>query len=189
MIEFILLYMCLVIMAKRSPKRKFRRYLKGKVNMSFNITTLASKDVASQAVADTVSERAWVSSVRAVWSLSEFTPGNDIGPILVGVAHSDYTAAEIEQWVENAGSWTEGNKVEQEIARRYIRQVGVFETPDDAADSVSLNVGKAITTKCGWILNAGQTCSVWAYNQGTAAVGTTVPQINIDGHFNIWPSG
>ncbi len=177
-----------ILMAKGRPKRKFRRYLKGKVNMSFNITALASKDAVAQAVADTVSERTWVSSIKAVYSLSEFTPGNDIGPILIGIAHSDYTAAEIEQWIENAGSWTEGSKVQQEIAKRFIRQIGVFETPDSASDSVSLNDGRPMTTKCRWILNAGQTCSIWAYNQGTAAVATTVPQINVDGHCNLWPS-
>ncbi len=177
----------IVILTMMMARKPYRRYLKGKVNMSFNLTTLASKDAVSQAIADTVSERTWCSSIKAVYSLSEFTPGNDIGPILVGVAHSDYTAAEIEQWIENAGSWTEGNKVEQEISRRKIRIIGVFETPDDAADSVSLNDGRPLTTKCRWILNAGQTNSIWAYNQGTAAVGTTVPQLNVDGHCNLWP--
>ncbi len=170
-------------------KRPYKRYLKGSVNMSQNFSALGAKDLASQQVADTVQERAWVSSIKAVYSLSEFTPGNDIGPITVGIAHSDYTDAEIEQWVENAGSWTEGNKVEQEISRRKIRLIGVFETPDDAADSVSLNTGKPLTTKLGWILNAGQTCTIWVYNQGSAAVATIVPQMNCDGHVNIWPTG
>ncbi len=188
MIELSLLwFLALAVMARKPTKRKFRRYLKGKVNMSFNLTALAAKDAVSQAIADTVSERTWVSSIKAVFSLSEFTPGNDIGPVLIGVAHSDYTAAEIEQWIENSGSWTEGNKVEQEIARRYIRQIGVFETPDDAADSVSLNDGRMLRVKCGWILNSGQTCSIWAYNQGSSAIATTVPQLNIDGHCNLWP--
>ncbi len=184
----IVISILVMILMARKPRRKFRRYLKGKINMSFNITALASKDAVSQAIADTVSERTWVSSIKAVFSLSEFTPGNDIGPILIGISHSDYTAAEIEQWIENAGSWTEGSKVQQEISRRKIRQIGVFETPDDATDSVSLNDGRMLRVKCGWILNAGQTCSIWAYNQGTGAVATTVPQINIDGHCNLWPS-
>ncbi len=188
MIYYIMLFAVLLGLAKKGRRgRRFRRYLKGKINMSFNITALASKDAVSQQVADSVSERAWVSSIKAVFSLSEFTPGNDIGPIMIGVAHSDYTAAEIEEWIEGAGSWTEGDKIQQERSRRYIRVIGVFETPDDATDSVSLNDGRMLRVKCGWILNAGQTCSIWAYNQGTGAVATTVPQINVDGHFNIWP--
>ncbi len=167
--------------------RNYRPYLKGKIDLAFNIGTLPANDVVTLAVADAVIDPAWISSVRALYSLSEFTPGNDIGPVMVGFAHGDYTAAEIEEWIENLGSWQRGNMVQQEIAKRKIRQVGVFETPDNAADSVSLNDGKMITTKAKWLISSEQTVNFWAYNSGSAAIATTVPQININGHANLWP--
>ncbi len=149
--------------------------------------TLAAKDAILQAVGDTVKERTWVSSVRALWTLAAFTKSTSDGPIMVGLAHSDYTAAEIEEWIENSDSWDEGNLVQQEIAKRKIRMVGVFLNPVDEAASSRLNEGKPVTTKCGWILNAGQTLSIWGYNMGGSPLATTDPTVQAFGHANLWP--
>lgn len=154
---------------------------------TFSLGTLASKVVISAVVGDVVKDRAWVSSVLARWSLANFTPGADIGPVLVGVAHSDYASNEIEAWIENQDSWDEGNLVQQEIARRKIRMVGTFMVDAAVAVPAVLNDGKPILTKCGWILNQGQTIRLWAYNMGTAAIGTTDPVVGAFGHANIWP--
>ncbi len=178
-------------MAKTHGKgrgRKFRRYLKGIINQVFQLGTLATKDVASVVNGDTVTEKAWLSSVVLRWAMSNFTPGVTKGPILVGVAHSDYSSAEIEEWIENLGGWEEADQTGQEIGRRKIRQVGVFETPDSSSDSVALNDGKPIRTKCGWMLTTGQNLRMWAYNQGAAALTTTDPAVTIDGHCNLWPA-
>ena len=135
-----------------------------------------------------VNERTFVSSAKLRWALDDFTPGTDIGPVMCGLAHSDYTAAEIEEWIENAGSWNEGDLVNQEIAKRKIKLVGIFGEPGSGAGNIAvLNDGKAITTKLGWILLQGQTLDLWAYNMGTAAIATTVPQCHIEGHCNLWP--
>ncbi len=188
-----LLLLVLAFMARKSPyrntnwKRQFKRYLRGSMDESMLLGTLAAKDVISQAVGDTVKERTYLSSVVARWSITSFTKSTGDGPILVGVAHSDYSAAEIEEWLENSGSWDEGDLVQQEIAKRKIRQVGFFENPIDEADSVVLNYGKAINTKCGWILNTGQTVQIWAYNAGGSPLATTDPIVQAFGHGNLWP--
>jgi len=39
----------------------------------------------------------------------------------------------------------------------------------------------------GWILTTGNGVDFWAYNMGDAAVVTTVPQVSINGHANLWP--
>ncbi len=174
----------------RKPRRKFRRYIKGIVDETLPLTALAARDVVTQTFDDSVNERTWISSVRGSWSLDGLTHAENIGPIMVGIAHSDYTDAEIEEFIENTGSWDEGDLVSQEVGKRKIRIVGIFQTPPgaQAVDVMVLNDGKPITTKCGWILNQGQTLDLWAYNLGSAAVATTVPNVHLEGHANLWPN-
>ncbi len=168
-------------------KGAFRKYLRGAISMDFSLGTLASKDTVTIDNTDSVVEKAWVSSVKATWSMASYTPTVGVGPIVVGVAHSDYTATEIEEWLENTGSWEEASQVSQEIAKRKIRIVGTFEVPAASTETIPLNDGMQITTKCGWMLRTGQTVRYWAYNRGTAAIATTVPIVNIEGHANLWP--
>ena len=135
---------------------------------------------------ETVEERTRCSSLDATWSMSNFTPAQGDGPILVGVAHSDYTAAEIEEVIENTGSWTEGSKVEQEIAKRLVRVIGTLRSLTGATENDVLNDGKPIKTKLNWILNSGDTLKIWAYNIGGSALATTDPEVNVFGHANLW---
>ncbi len=172
---------------KGSGRGRFRRYLKGSVDHTLALSTLAAKTLISSNLASSVNERTFCSSLRATWSLNSMTRGSDDGPILVGVAHSDYTSIEIEEWIEQSNSWNEGNLIGQEIAKRKIRRVGLFETPDDALEAIVLNDGKPITTKLGWILLQAQTLKVWAYNTGISALATTDPDVQVNGHANLWP--
>ncbi len=141
-------------------------------------------------ITDVLTEEAFLSSVKATWSLNKWTSGADDGPILVGVCHSDYSDAEIEAWIENTGSWETKDKVQgREIGRRLIRRVGTFRSQggDTGDTNYVLNDGKPIHTKCGWMLSTGQTLKVWAYNQGGSALATTDPAVRAEGHANIWP--
>ncbi len=162
--------------------------MKGTINHSLSLGTLAGLTLTSSDLADVLVEKAWLSSIKATWSLKDFTPNTDDGPILVGIAYSDYTSAEIEGWIENSGSWTEGDMVQQrEISRRFIRKVGTLSGDQNALHTDVLNDGKPIRTKCGWMLRTGQTVKVWAYNEGTSALATTTPKVKLFGHANLWP--
>ncbi len=172
----------------RGRRRRFRKYLKGQLDTTQLLGTLAAETLISKAVTDSVTEKAWVSSIKAIWTMTNFTPAATSGPITFGVAHSDYTSAEIEEWLESSGSWDAGDLRSQEIARRKIRQVGTFEAPSAATDTARFNDGRAITTKCGWMLQTGQTLRFWWYNEGSGAVGTTDPTCHVNGHANIWPA-
>lgn len=177
----------LILLAKR---RGMGRYIKGNIDVDIALGTLAAKTLATQAPADVVEEKAFVSSIRATWSMGNFTPGVNRGPIMVGYAHSDYSAAEIEAWVERSTSWAEGDKVSQEISNRFIRRVGVLPAPVEVSAGIGtsvLNDGKAITTKLGWLLTTGQTIDLWVYNLGSAALADTDPNVHVEGHANIWP--
>ncbi len=180
----------LIAMAKGRKRRSMGRYIRGNVDESLTLTTLQPRDVASIDFDETVNERTLVSSLVAAYSLDDLTEGAGIGPIMVGVAHNDYTTAEVEEFIENTGSWDEGDLVSQEVGKRKIRVIGIFETAASVATGLgaaTLNDGKAIKTKLNWILNQGQTLRLWAYNLGTAAVATTVPEISCQGHVNLFP--
>lgn len=175
-------------MAKHTARKSFRKYLKGNVDETLGLGTLAAQTLTGTDYDESVNERTFISSHKATWSISDWTPGAGIGPVLVGIAHGDYTNAEVEEVIENTGSWNEGDKVAQEVAKRQIRIVGKFESPEGGStfDTI-LNEGKPIHTKLNWILNQGETLRLWAYNLGSQPFATTDPQVRISGHVNLWP--
>lgn len=175
----------------RKPRRRFRPYLRGQVDELQDLTTLAAQTGVKNAIDDTVTENTWCSSVELTWSLQEYQPADNAGPIIVGIAHSDYTLTEIEEYLESLGSWEVQDLRTQEIAKRKIRRVGVFPTvvaTDDFGATV-LNDGKPIRTKCNWMLHTGQTIALWYYNAGTDALaGPPAPRVHTTGHANLWPA-
>ncbi len=177
----------LISLAKHPRRRKFRKYIRGVVDEQLGIGTLAARTLVLVPFDEAVNERTFVSSIIATWSLRNATPTTDVGPLLVGVAHSDYSAAEVEAYIEATGTWDEGDLVQQEVMKRKIRIVGTFFIPSGPNAQDTLNEGKKIRTKCGWISNQGQTLDVWAYNLGQAAFATTAPEVILNGHANLWP--
>ncbi len=162
--------------------------MSGVINAELTLSAIATKAANRAEFPDQVTERCWLSSIDAIWTLSNYTPAADAGPLLVGIMHSDYTVAELEEFIENVNSWNQGDLVQtREIGRRFIRQIGIFETPADATVSVRLNDGKSIHTKCGWMLNTGETLDVWIYNLGGASIdGTTAPNLAGRGTAHLW---
>lgn len=173
-------------MAKHGRRRP---YLAGRIDITLIVGALATKDVTVQVETGVLEESAWLSSVKCVWSMNGFTEVVGDGPLYVGVAHSDYSGAEIEEWIENTGSWARGDKIAQEMSARKIRQVGIFDSDASSAAGLDhLNDGRPITTKCGWNLTTGDTVKMWVYNAGAGGV-TSGAAMHVLGHANLWPSG
>ncbi len=171
----------------RKPRRKnFAKYMSGAINHELDLGGLLGGALVGSTLDQSVVDTTRISSVRATYTLNQFTPIEDCGPIVVGLAHGDYTNAEIEAWVESTGSWDMGNMVSKEIRSRRVRIVGVFDTPQAATDSSRLNDGKPIQTKLNWLLAEGDTLKPWVFNSGDAAVATTTPHLNIVGKANLW---
>ncbi len=168
-------------MARKGRRRGF--LLKGKIDETLPLGTLANADVVGDVFNDTLDQEAYAISQEAIWTIRELT--DDEGPIIVGVAHGDYTDAEIEEYLENAGSWTRGDMLAQEIAKRKIRSVGSF-AATGTGDQV-LNDGKPIKTRLGFMLQEGQTIKVWAWNKSGAAL-TTGAQVFLEGHVWLRPT-
>ncbi len=151
--------------------------------------TLAASTGIRQLLADTVVDTTWCSSVRAVYAMGNYTGIANAGPIVVYVAHSDYTLAEVEEVIEQTGSWDPGNKIAQERGRRKVKLVGQFypQGGSGAAATNDLNEGRPLTTKLGWMLTEGDTLQYVFYNTGTQALATTDPIVEANGHANLWP--
>ncbi len=180
-------YLVVMATAHGKPRRRPRRkYIAGAIDEDVSLTTIAAKDVIKSNFDQAVAERTLLSSIVSSYSLASFTKASGVGPIMVGIAHSDYTDAEIEEWIESTNSWDEGDLVAQEVAARKIRKIGVFGAEVSEDDTVVLNDGKPIKTKLNWVLSTGKTLSLWGYNMGISAVATTVPVIRAQGKANLW---
>ncbi len=193
MIQYIMLLMAALVglaLAKRKGRRKFRRYIKGNIDETQLLGTLATKTGIKNDITDNVDDTTWVSSIDAIWSMSNFTNIANAGPIMVGISHSDYTLAEIEEWIELTTGWSQADLRSKEISQRKIRRVGIFGyrgTGGTPADFQYLNDGKLVHTKCGFMIAEGQTVGLWYYNMGSAALATTDPSVLTQGHANLWP--
>lgn len=183
----IYILMLVAVMAMARKGRKFRRYLRGSIDHRLDLGTLAADTLVGSNLQDVLEEAAYVSSVKAAYTMDQWTEAADKGPILCGWAHSDYTDSEIEEWIENAGSWSQGDMVAQEVAKRRIRQVGVFQNLTGVNEWATIRDGATFTTKLGWSLTTGDTLKFWCYNMGLGAVATTDPNVRAQGHANIWP--
>ncbi len=149
------------------------------------LLTLNNGVALGQIFGSVVFDRTFVSSVVATWNLRDLTVAE--GPIICGLAHSDYSSAEIEGWLENLGGWNEGNLVSQEVAKRKIKIVGTMHSVVTTFE-INLNEGQEIHTKLNWVLMEGQSVQQWAFNRGGANLTTGAIQL-IVGHANLWPSG
>ncbi len=163
------------------------RYIRGEVDEVLSLGTLAPKTLIGADFDETPDEAVYCSSLVANHTIDQWTPAADRGPILVGVAHADYSDAQIEAWIEATNSWKVGDIVAtREVGRRLIRKIGVLVTPTSSTFATVMNDGKPVTTKLGWHLATGDTIKQWAYNMGSAAFGTTDPNYRMQGHVNLW---
>ncbi len=178
----------LALLAKRGRgRRSMVGYLKGNVDEVLSLGTLASLTLVADTWDESPEEKTLISSIVCTWTLDQLTSPQ--GPIIFGVAHSDYSDAEIEAVIENVASWDQGSKVEQEIAKRLVRQIGVFVSDVGTTGpltDVVWNDGRPMKTKLNWRLNTGDTLKMWAYNTSGTALSTTVPSMRCHGHANLW---
>ncbi len=161
-------------------------YIKGNVDENMALGTLASATLIANSWDESVSEKTTVTSVVLTWSLDQLTSPQ--GPILFGLAHGDYSDAEIEQVIENTGSWDQGNKIQQEVGRRLVRVVGQFVAASGStgAQDVDWNDGVPMKTRLNWVLQTGQTLRMWAYNKSGSSLATTDPNFRVNGHINLF---
>ncbi len=153
-------------------KNRYKGYRKLPFTVNIALGTLATDDVTITTLTEVMTEERRVLSVEATYGLEDLTSGD--GPLSVGIAHSDYTAAEIEETLEAAGAWDEGDLVAQEQAKRLVRDVGLL-----TEEETALNEGQPVKTRLNWRIATGDTLSWWLRNRGDAP--TTGAEITVQG--------
>lgn len=135
---------------------------------SLALGALASNVVVASNFGNVVDQEVYAISCDAVVSGHGFTTSE--GPILVGLAHGDYSAAEIEEWLEANASWVSSDQIANEKAKRKCRIIGYLE--EMTGGDRLCNNGNVIRVKLGWKVQEGETLNLWAYNEGSAVLTT-----------------
>ncbi len=162
------------------------KYLKGNVEEELALGTLAANTVVGAIFDETMVDSGIITSIEGTWSLIDWTAGAGDGPLIVGVAHSDYSDAEILAVFQNTASWDFGNKIQREIAKRLVRIVGSFSSSDAGTFAQQvLNDGMPIKTKLNWRVREAQSLKLFCFNSGSSALADTAI-VSINGHANIF---
>ncbi len=161
-------------------KRRSRLFVP-RIKESLSVGALAASDLISTNFTATVDRPYWLASIDVITTTHSFTAGE--APIIVGVAHNDYSAAEIEEWIEATASWSSIDKVEQEQARRKCRMICAFH---GGLSADRFKDGAVVRIKCGWIQEAGTTLALWAFNEGAVTL-TTGGVVEITGKAYLSP--
>ena len=181
MLQYLVIVLALAVlgllMAKHGRANR-RSFQVGQLDAALSLGTLANADLISGDLfsGDVVDDDTYMISTKLSWGIDDLTDGQ--GPILVGIAHGDYTDAEIEEWIEASNSLGSGNMIEKERSRRKCRRVGMF---SGSGPVETLNDGKPISTKLRFMLSTGQNLKFWAYNKSGSSLSTTVPVVRING--------
>ncbi len=162
-------------MAKRRSRIRRKKLVYLQVNTSLSTGALAALDVVQSDFPQNLDESFKVVYVKLFWTTSNMTPGE--GPIMCGIAHSDYTATEVEECLEASTSWDRGNRIGNEHAARMVRRAVAF--PLTSADETT-NDGKAIYQKLYWPIATGETLALWIRNTGPNTL-TSGGDIRVDG--------
>ncbi len=143
---------------------------------------LASLDVNSGLLTAVVADKLRLISLICSYSWSNIAGALD-DSMEFGVAHSDYSAAEIEECLESAAAIDLGDKVAQEQANRLVRSIGILTNEAGAAAGGQFNNGQPVRTKLNWLLSAGDSLNIW-FRNGSGTVYATGSFIVAQG--NVW---
>ncbi len=161
-------------MAKKRSRRGSRIRV-ARFAADLTLAALAAGDMISlnDLVANNGGQRVFAVSMDVTTTIRAATPGE--GPVQVGVAHGDYTAAEIEEWYESQAGMDPTDKVAQEKNGRLCRDIGQFSLV--GANEV-LNNGNLKRVKLGFLLEDSKGIDAWAH---TSTLLTTGAVVNFSG--------
>ncbi len=182
MIEIFLSLVLLAGLAKHG-KRRGRALFVPRIDITVGLGAILTSKLEVGLISTLLDQECWAISMKIQASITALTAGE--GPIMFGVAHSDYSAAEIEEWIEEASSWISSNLIGQERARRKCRIIGTFMVGNDAT-ILEFNEGRPTHVKLGWKIEDGQSLGFWAYNQDANTL-TTGALMHITGPVYLRP--
>ncbi len=169
-------------MARHGKRRSYRRKFnlrKVRIATSITVGALAAKDVTATSLTGTSSSTYRLVSVDFFYGLSDLGAVADDGQEF-GLAHSDYTAAEIEECLEAGTSIDAGDKIANEKANRLVRSVGVMVGAPGTGAGLNFNNGNNTKTRLNWLMTIGDSLQLWIRNS-SATVYTTGATIDVIG--------
>ncbi len=164
-----------------AQKRKYSgKWYFPRLDESFALATLAAADVISQQGGTAVVDSTRVTSIKVGIGVANLDEAD--GPVVIGVAHSDYTDPEIEEWMEATASWDLGDKIAQERRKRRCRILATL-TPDVASGGAQAFNGAQRKFKLNMLLSEGDSLNFFAYNRGAATMQTGA-EVKVTGNAN-----
>ncbi len=157
-------------------KSKGRRQSLAVINVSESLALLTLADDAVLGVdTDPFGREFYAISADLYWGVRNHTAGE--GPIIVGIAHNDYTDVEVAENLNLTGMEDPGDQIAKEQGRRLVRRAGQFagQTTDEV-----LNDGKPMRVRIGFVITDGFSLAFWAQNKNGGSL-TTGAVLEISG--------
>ncbi len=173
-------------MAYKKRTYRKRKFNLRRVRMSASgiIGALAALDVVKAAVTAVAADTYRIVSVDCAYSITDLGALADDG-FAFGLAHSGYTAAQIEECLESQTSIDLGDKIAQERANRLVREVGMISGSQGAVvgGGLPFNNGRRVKTRLNWKISIGDTLDIWVRNS-SGVIYTTGASITMNG--DLW---
>ncbi len=154
-----------------------------RVNAKVAAGALATLDVAIGDITAAGTDPFRIMSIKASYSWLDQGAVIDDG-FDFGVAHGDYTAAEIEECLEAQAAIDRGDKIALEQSNRLVRQIGSIQSANDGVTSSTVFAdGRKVSTKLNWYMATGDKLKGWIRNN-SGVVWTTGGSLGVAGE--IW---
>ncbi len=146
-----------------------------------SIGALASADVISSAIVNNATNNMRVVSAHLAFTWADVQATIDDAAAF-GLAHGDYTAAEIEECLEAGGAMDKGDKIALEQSNRLVREIGQFASiaGSPVGGGAQFNEGRPVKVKLNWNLSIGEALQVWVRNN-SGVVYTTGSTLSTSG--------
>ncbi len=167
-------------MARRRRSRKFN-LRQVRVSSTVALAALAPADLVAGAIGGTADSPVRIVSFKGTFSWIDKAQID--GGAEFGLAHGDYTAAEIEECLEATTSMALADKIAQERANRMVRVLGTITGNQAiAGGEAPANDGRPIKVKLNWLIPSGENISAWIKNS-SGVVYTTGSSLSVLGSF------
>jgi len=157
-------------------KRNGKNFVAIPFSGSFNLGSLVADAVAlGDLFGGNLTEDFYAISLDIDSEILVLTAGEG-NPSLLGLAHGDYSAAEIAEAL-NVQLLGPGSKIEQERQRRLVRKAGTFHDTAGLNSQTSMRMEGRLgpgsqRVKLKFVIQSGKTLDVFVYNQSGATIAT-----------------
>ncbi len=164
---------------KRSRKARPFNLRKVRINTRVALGALVADSLVAGGITNSSTNPYRIMSVELSYSIVDLGATADDGQTF-GLAHGDYTAAEIEACLEASGAIDVGDMIARETSNRLVRELGSMQGAPGTGAGRSHNNGQPVKTKLNWGMSLGDTIRVWCRNN-SGNDWTTGASIAVDG--------